>query len=106
MHKIINKIKNGKVFQCESCNKIHIEYKNLYFIFNQEKYKQFADYFLKMDGEYFESRNAKSFLNKKIVIPVGNKNLKVIFDNDELNEIKSLLLPKPIIELCCRFFNN
>ena len=96
MQKIINQTENGKIFRCESCNKIHIEYKNLNFNFKEKEYLDFAKYFQKLDGQYWEYLNRESPYQRKIQVPIGHKNLNILLSNTELQELKSLL-SKPIV---------
>ena len=67
--------------------------KNLNFIFNDEEYKAFSEYIGKLDGKYWEYSNSRSFLQRKIVISVKHKNLRMLLNNAELKEFKTLLLP-------------
>lgn len=90
MNRIMNQTENGKVFRCSACNKIHIEYKNLNFNFNEEEYENFSSYFMELDGHYWESVNSQVSFRKKIIVPVGHKNLKVLLNNSELEELKIL----------------
>ena len=90
MNRTINQTENGKVFRCSGCNKIHIEYKNLNFNFDEEEYENFANYFMELDGPYWESVNTHVKFGKKIIVPVGHKNLNMLLDNDELQELKIL----------------
>jgi hypothetical protein len=88
---IINQTDNGKVFRCPSCNKIHIEYKNLEFLFDHTEYKFFCDYFKNLNGEYWENLNAESIYKRKIIIPIGHKNIRILLFSCELDELKCLL---------------
>jgi len=86
---LFNKTKNGKVFICSNCNEIHIEYKN--FNFNENEYKYFSNYFLKLWSEEWEHKNKYTFYNRKIIIPIGHKNFNMILNSEELIELKQLL---------------
>lgn len=88
---IIQKTNNGKVFKCFKCNLIHIEFKNLNFNFTDSQYKHFAEYIMKINGEEWESRNKDSSYSRKILIPVGSQNINIMFNNEELTELKCLL---------------
>jgi hypothetical protein len=91
MNTILNKCTNGKVFKCGSCNKIHIEYKNIALNFSNEEYNQFARYFRNLDGQYWEQVNYNSEYKRKIIVPIGHKNLNILLNNNELIELKQLL---------------
>lgn len=84
---------NGKVFKCGSCAKVHVEYNNLNFNFTTEEYKRFATYIQKLDGSFWESKNQTTQYRRKILIPVGHKNINLLLNNSELKELKDLLQP-------------
>ncbi|PCH71323.1 MAG: hypothetical protein COC06_01420 [Bacteroidales bacterium] len=90
MNNVMNQTENGKIFRCSGCSKIHIEYKNLNFNFDDEEYKNFANYFMELDGPYWENVNIHVHFRKKIIVPVGHKNLNMLLDNSELQELKQL----------------
>lgn len=90
MSKVMNQTENGKVFRCSGCNKIHIEYKNLNFNFSEDEYENFINYFKELNGPYWESVNANIEFEKKIIVPIGHKNINMLLDNRELEELKQL----------------
>ena len=110
MTKYINQTENGKIFRCSSCNKIHIEFNNLNFNFNDKEYAHFANYFLKLNGKYWEEINLYSNFKRKIIVPVGHKNVNFLLNNKELQELKQLLSKSKInfkkIELIRNFQYN
>ena len=91
MTKIINQSENGQIFKCGSCQKIHVEYKNLNFNFEEKGFEHFVAYFLNLDGEYWEKRNAKNDFRRKIIVPIDHENVHVLLNNEELQELKTLL---------------
>ncbi len=90
MNRTISKTENGSVFKCSGCDKIHIEYKNLNFNFNEKDYADFAKYFKDLDGSYWENRNSHLPYRRKIIVPVGHSSLNVLLNNEEVQELKSL----------------
>ena len=94
---IIRQTINGKVFKCDKCNTIHIEFKNLFFNFKGEDYMEFASYLDTLDGEEWEEKNKNTVMTRKIIIPIGNANVQILLNNDELNELK-LLFKDQIIQ--------
>ena len=90
--RVINQTPSGKIFKCFKCDKIHIEFKNLYFTFSDEEYESFKEYFLNFNGEYWHNIRKNSACRRKIVIPVGHKNLTTLFHLEEIRELKSLFL--------------
>ncbi|TAJ11707.1 hypothetical protein DMA11_15765 [Marinilabiliaceae bacterium JC017] len=91
MQKIINRTSNGNIFICSHCERIHIEYKNLNFNFSRQEFDYFARYFMNLDGDYWERVNAGAIYRRKILIPVGHKNLCLLMNKQELSEFRQLL---------------
>ncbi len=88
--KILNQTQNGKIFRCLSCNRLHVEYNNLYFTFTDKEFRKFRKYFLTLDAEYWEEVSKNEICNRKIMIPVGHDNLVTLFNVKEVNELKEL----------------
>jgi len=86
----LSRTENGNVFKCSGCSKIHIEYKNLNFNFNEKEYFDFAKYFKELDGSYWEKMNSHFPYRKKIIVPVGHSSLNVLLNNEEVQELKKL----------------
>ncbi len=91
MTKIIRKTQHGKIFKCDKCAKIHIEFNNLSFNFDNTEFKQFANYFKKLNGPYWEKQNKDTIYRRKIFVPIGHKNVTFLLNNEELQEFKLLL---------------
>lgn len=89
MNKIISQTENGQIYRCSTCNLIHFEFKNLNFNFSEDEYKHFVDYFLKLEGEYWEIKNGNSYFRRKIFIPAGDS-FNILLNNEELLELKEL----------------
>ncbi|HBK72567.1 MAG TPA: hypothetical protein DDZ39_13100 [Flavobacteriaceae bacterium] len=112
MNEIISQTENGQVFRCPTCRLIHFEYKNLNFNFTDKEYQYFANYFLNLDGEYWEIKNGNTFFRRKIFIPAGMKDFNILINNKELKELKRLLSKRykkseiPIPLLKTSFSNN
>nr|WP_319399072.1 DUF6686 family protein [uncultured Carboxylicivirga sp.] len=91
MEKIISQTRNGRVFLCSSCDKIHIEFYHFLFSFDEEAYCFFKDNISKIDGSYYESINADLDYRRKIIVPLGHRNVSMLLNRKELNELQSLL---------------
>ena len=89
--KILSESKNGKVFLCEKCSAIHIEFLNFGFNFNKKQYDHFKKYINNIDADYWEERNNKSLYIRKIVIPFEKNNISLLLNKAELDELKKLL---------------
>lgn len=87
---VISRTLNGKIFHCHTCNKIHIEYKNLNFNFSEDEFIFFKDYFLKLDPEKWEKINRDTCYCRKVMIPIGHKNFTAMFHAAEIYELKEL----------------
>ncbi len=90
---LIYKTKNGKLFKCNECQKFHLEFKNLNFNFSTEQLEKFAEYIKGINGKKWENINKNSTFERKIIIPIGHKTLRVLFNVEELLELKELLSP-------------
>ena len=91
MDKIISQTPHGRVFICPSCDKIHVEFHNFLFSFNQEEYNHFKQCFGRMDGQYYEAVNADIVYQRKIIVPIGHKHASMMLNRQELKELQKLL---------------
>lgn len=94
MHKgfhIISQTQNGKLFTCDYCGKIHLEYNNLFFSFTGEEFERFKEFFSYLDGTYWEEQNEHSPCTRKIKVPIEHHNLVMLFNSREIDELKQLL---------------
>ncbi|RKD91840.1 DUF6686 family protein [Mangrovibacterium diazotrophicum] len=89
---IINQTINGRIYKCSECNKIHVDYKNLNFSFNQKEYNNFQTYIQNLDGKYWVKKNEDHSGERKILIPINHPNLIMSFSLEELYELKELLV--------------
>lgn len=88
---IIKKTKNGKIFKCNHCKAIHIEFKNLNFNFGKKQFDDFTRSIEAINGEKYEKMNRNSQFERKIIIPTQQKNLNILLTSQELTELKTLL---------------
>jgi hypothetical protein len=87
---MLSQTPNGMIFKCQTCDRLHIEYKNLNFNFTKKEFDFFRKYFLSLDAEYWENVNRQSFYKRKIMVPIGHKNFTALFSSEEISEIKIL----------------
>lgn len=100
--KTINKTTNGKVFTCGKCNAIHVEYKNINFNLSKTQFKEYANYLQELNGQEWERINKDSNFTRKIIIPTQDTHIKLILNNVELKELKTLFgckKMKPVSEV-------
>lgn len=91
MQEIISQTENGKIFRCSGCNQIHVEFNNLNFNFNDKEFQNFSDFIKQINDHYIEHQNKDAIYRRKIIIPLGYKNLNVLLNKNELFELKQLL---------------
>jgi len=89
--KVISQTTNGCVFICPSCDKVHVEFQNFLFSFDEKEYKHFCSCFLRMDGGYYEEMNAHMKSKRKIIVPTGHRNASMMLNSKELEELQTLL---------------
>lgn len=88
--KILRQTENGKVIKSYTCNQYHIEFNNLHFTFSKDEFTHFRNYFLELDIQYWEALNAESIYKRKIMVPVGHKNVTTMFQASEVLELRRL----------------
>ena len=91
MVQLIGKTANGKIFKCDKCNAIHVEFKNLGFNLSEKQFPLFVESILELDGLEWEERNKDSYFSRKILIPTGHNNINFLLNHQELDELKELL---------------
>ncbi len=91
MKNIIGQTKNGRVFICSDCDKIHIEFYHFLFSFDEEAYIFFQEKISEIDGCYFEYVNANVSYRRKIIVPLGHRNVSMLLNQKELEELQLLL---------------
>lgn len=73
------------IFYCNNCNKIHLEFNNLGIDFiDENELTEFSSYLKAIDTEYYYSMNQFSEYNRKIIIPVNRKGLKILLNKKEI----------------------
>ncbi|PID92424.1 MAG: hypothetical protein CSA96_03200 [Bacteroidetes bacterium] len=91
---ILAKSRSGKIFRCLTCNRIHIEFNNLYFTFTNEQFNSFRDYFLELDIAELERQCLKTPCMRKIMIPFQSFGFHALFHASEIRELQMMLLGK------------
>ena len=49
MIQLIGKTANGKIFKCDKCSAIHVEFKNMGFNLSEKQFPSFAESILDLD---------------------------------------------------------
>lgn len=88
--RVLNQSQHGKLIKCITCDQYHIEFNNLHFTFNRKEFVFFRNYILDLDFQYWESLNSKTIYKRKIMVPVGHKNIATMFTSGEVLELREL----------------
>ena len=88
--KTISKVSSGELSICENCNIYHLEFNNIYFEFTQHQYHRFKSYLLSIEEDYWEEMYADAKVKRKIPIPSIQENLVLMFNKQEILELKAL----------------
>lgn len=88
----ISKVKSGELTFCETCNTYHLEFNNIYFELNSNHLKRLKNFLLEIDIDYWEENYAYSKLRRKIPITSLNQNVILMFNRQEIEELKILVL--------------
>ncbi len=89
--KIISKVKNGEITRCNACKMYHLSFYNIYFEFNEKQLIKFRKHISKINPDNWEKSYSNLRGKRKIPIQTLHQNLYLIFNREELNELKSLL---------------
>lgn len=95
-HKIknISKVKNGQLTICETCNKYHLIFNNIFFEFYPIEFISFKKYILQLEVDLWENKKIGINMTRKIPIPTNQENLVIMFDRQEIEELKTLIISK------------
>jgi hypothetical protein len=90
---IINETKNGLLFFCTGCKRIHLEYKNINLNFTKSQLHEFHENIHQLDGPSWEHVNQNSPFKRKIVLPLDTSTFNFLVNMAELIELKQLIHP-------------
>ena len=89
---ILHSSRNGQIFICTQCQKIHLEFGNFTFDFSSQAHlTHFLTHLERVDGLYYEELNKHSSYQRKIMVPIPDTRMKMLFTSGELNEIRTLI---------------
>lgn len=97
MHHNIKKIanvKNGQLTKCKTCNIYHLIFNNLFFEFYPAEFERFKQYVMQIEVDIWEQKGIHINMQRKIPIPTEQENLVIMFDKQEIEELKSLIFSK------------
>ncbi|WP_111308949.1 DUF6686 family protein [Confluentibacter sediminis] len=90
----ISKVKSGELTFCNTCNSYHLEFNNLYFELNSIQFIKLKNFLLEIDIAYWEINYAHTGFKRKIPITSMNQNIVLMFNRQEIEELKTLVLKK------------
>lgn len=88
--KILSKVSSGALSFCHDCCVYHLEFNNIYLELNSYEFKQLKDYVFNIDIDYWEHKFINSNAKRKIPIPSMQTNLVLMFNRQEMIELKLL----------------
>ena len=84
--------KNGQLFICKSCQKIHLEFGNIGLDFKSDKsLKELSNYLKTVSKSQFKKENVAANYRRSILIPFPNTTVKALLSDVELEEIITLI---------------
>lgn len=89
--KILATAKSGELSFCKQCNIYHLEFNNIYFEFSISQFKYFQAYLLTINSQFWEQKYACASFKRKIPIPSMQNNLVLMFNRQEIEELKTLV---------------
>ena len=89
-YEVISQTINGKVCICSHCGGYHVDFKNLCFVFDYTAYIRFCSCFLNLE-ESDSSQRLKYPGTKEFRVSVNHRNLVLVFNREEIGELKNLL---------------
>lgn len=92
--KIISSIKNGELSICNSSNIYNLTFNNVFFQFDKNQLLQFRKYVANIDVDYWLNCYSGTTKKRKIPITTLHQNLILIFNLEEIEDLKLLLLLK------------
>lgn len=92
--KVIATVKSGELSFCENCQVFHLFFNNLFFAVTREELERLKSYVDGLEVSYWEDKYACSRIRRKIPLPTTQENLVVMFNRQEVLELKVLLARK------------
>ena len=88
--KLLAKVKSGELTVCLDCNHYHLTFNNIFFEFTHEEYVYFKKYINQLDTAYWNENYPCPRVNKNIPVPTLQGNLVLLFNQQEIEEIRIL----------------
>jgi hypothetical protein len=91
---IISQVSGNILTFCKVCNMYHLEFTNIYLEFTEQQFEEFRAYLATIEVTYWEHKYACVKIKRKIPIPTTQKNLILMFNRHEIDELKALFFSK------------
>ena len=88
--KLLAKVKSGELTVCLDCNHYHLTFNNIFFEFTYEEYVYFKKYINQLDTAYWNENYPCPRVNKNIPVPTLQGNLVLLFNQQEIEELRIL----------------
>lgn len=88
--KTLAKVKSGELAVCEHCSNYHLIFNNIFLELNKNEFKRLKIFILNLDVEYWENKYDAPNLKRKIPIPSRDNSLVLMFNRQEIAELKQL----------------
>lgn len=89
--KKISQVKNGQLVKCETCNIYHLIFNNILYEFDLYEFESFKQYVMDIEVDFWEQQNVHVNMTRKIPIPTSQDNLVILFDKQEIEDLKKLI---------------
>ena len=89
--KVINHTQNGIFLQCEACKSYQVSFGNIFLELTQEELNHFKKFLEDLDPDHWEQVYCNCSIKRKVPIPTLQSNLQIMFNRNELEELKNLL---------------
>ena len=88
--KLLAKVKSGELTLCTNCNHYHLTFNNIFFEFTSEEYIYFKKYISQIDTTYWNENYPCPRVKRNIPVPTLQGNLVLLFNQQEIEELKTL----------------
>tara|TARA_R100001369_G_scaffold26133_1_gene47268 strand:- start:182 stop:544 length:363 start_codon:yes stop_codon:yes gene_type:complete len=92
--KVLSQVKSGELLFCEDCELFHLVFNNLFFALNTKELENLKSYVDGLEVGYWEHKYACSRMRRKIPLPLTQENLVIMFNRQEVAELRVLLAYK------------
>lgn len=92
--KTIAKNCDGQLSFCTNCQVYHLTFNNIYIEFTPKELVAFRKYVSEIEVDYWEAKYERVVMKRKIPIQTMQQNLSMMFNKQELESLKDLIMQK------------